>query len=112
MQSQLETKTMVKTTVINIRGVDVSKSPNYVYVGRGRGCVWGNPFSHLPDAFGTFKVKSRAQAIQRHKEWVLSEPELVAAIKRDLKGKVLGCWCKPKSCHGDTLAAIANGELG
>jgi len=27
-----------------------------------------------------------------------------------LSGKVLGCWCHPEACHGDVLAAMANGE--
>ncbi|MGA9841048.1 MAG: DUF4326 domain-containing protein [Nitrososphaeraceae archaeon] len=26
----------------------------------------------------------------------------------ELKGKVLGCWCAPLPCHGDTLAELAN----
>lgn len=25
-----------------------------------------------------------------------------------LKGKVLGCWCKPEDCHGDVLAWICD----
>jgi hypothetical protein len=24
----------------------------------------------------------------------------------DLKGKVLGCWCKPMPCHGDILLQL------
>jgi hypothetical protein len=27
---------------------------------------------------------------------------------RHLKGKVLMCRCKPKRCHGDSLAKVAN----
>ena len=30
------------------------------------------------------------------------EPTLVEELM-DLKGKTLGCWCKPESCHGDVL---------
>ena len=26
----------------------------------------------------------------------------------ELKDKVLGCYCKPKRCHGDFLAKLAN----
>jgi Domain of unknown function (DUF4326) len=29
--------------------------------------------------------------------------------RRELPGKVLGCWCYPDPCHGTFLAAIANG---
>ena len=25
-----------------------------------------------------------------------------------LKGKRLACWCKPKACHGDVLAKLAD----
>ena len=34
-------------------------------------------------------------------------PDLRAAIG-ELKGQVLGCWCKPAACHGDFLADQAN----
>jgi hypothetical protein len=33
---------------------------------------------------------------------------MIEKAKRELKGKVLGCWCSPKACHGDILAKIAN----
>ena len=26
----------------------------------------------------------------------------------ELKGKTLGCWCKPNNCHGDILIELAN----
>lgn len=26
----------------------------------------------------------------------------------ELKGKVLGCWCAPNSCHGDVLTELAD----
>jgi hypothetical protein len=34
-------------------------------------------------------------------------PDLGEAIG-ELKGQVLGCWCKPLPCHGDFLAEQAN----
>jgi hypothetical protein len=33
---------------------------------------------------------------------------LVEKAKRELRGKVLGCWCKPLDCHGDVLKAVAD----
>jgi hypothetical protein len=33
----------------------------------------------------------------------------VERVKRELRHKILGCWCHPKACHGDVLAEIANG---
>jgi hypothetical protein len=38
-------------------------------------------------------------------------PDLQAAIG-ELKGQVLGCWCKPLLCHGDFLAEQANNLKG
>lgn len=77
-----------------------------VYVGRPS--PWGNPFSHVPSD-APYRVASREEAIQKFEEWLLAQPALVARVKRDLRGKVLGCWCAPRPCHGDVLARIANG---
>jgi len=45
----------------------------------------------------------------------MQQPELMEAIP-ELKGKILGCWCKPINgfqgkllCHGQILAALADG---
>lgn len=88
--------------------VHCKKEKYDVYVGRPS--VWGNPFSHLDGTLGIFKVETREEAIQKYEEWVLSQPEMMKEIKTQLKGRVLGCWCKPKSCHGDILLRIANEE--
>jgi hypothetical protein len=36
--------------------------------------------------------------------------DLVATAKRELRGKVLGCWCAPLPCHGHVLACIADAD--
>jgi hypothetical protein len=35
---------------------------------------------------------------------------MIKKIKKELRGKVLGCFCSPKLCHGHILAWIANEE--
>ena len=30
----------------------------------------------------------------------------------ELKGKQLGCWCKPGVCHGDVLVKLYNEKYG
>ena len=85
-----------------------SHAPFDVYVGRPS--VWGNPFSHKPDTLAKFKVATREESIARHREWFLSQPELVARAKAELRGKVLGCWCAPSTCHADVIAEVANSE--
>lgn len=40
-------------------------------------------------------------------EWVVTQSDLMSSI-HELKGKRLGCWCAPRSCHGDILSRLAN----
>ena len=70
-----------------------------------RSSKWGNPFSHLPNTKARWKVATREEAIQRHREWFVTQPELMAQLE-ELRGKVLGCWCKPKDCHGDLYVEL------
>lgn len=69
----------------------------------GRPSQWGNPF-----VIGTHGT--RAEVITRYEQWVRSQPAMVEAIKRELRGKDLVCYCKPAPCHGDILYQIANKE--
>lgn len=77
-----------------------------VYVGRGS--KWGNPYSHKKGTLAEHIVGSRREAIEKFEEYLLSNEDLMSSLN-ELKGKVLGCWCKPKSCHGDILLRYANG---
>ena len=36
------------------------------------------------------------------------KPQLLNDL-HELKGKTLGCFCKPKICHGDILVELVNG---
>ena len=77
-----------------------------VYIGRGS--KWGNPYSHKEGTLAEHVVGSRTEAIQKFEEYLLSSEELMGSLE-ELRGKILGCWCKPKSCHGDILIRYANG---
>lgn len=80
-----------------------------VYIGRGpdpkTGEVgkWGNPFILGKDG-------TRREVIQKYKEWILKQPELLNSIG-ELQGKRLGCWCGHKLCHGDVLVELADKEV-
>jgi hypothetical protein len=40
-----------------------------------------------------------------------AQKELVEAIKTELRGRNLACWCHPdQPCHADVLLEIANGH--
>lgn len=91
---------MAETRVVHCKKADYD-----VYIGRPS--PWGNPFSHKDGTLAQFKVASREEAVQKYEEWIRAQPTLIERAKRELKGRVLGCWCKPQLCHGDILAKIA-----
>jgi hypothetical protein len=88
----------MKTKVVNIRYEDYD-----VYIGRaGRGQdgYFGNPFPlEAGQARGASLDKYRAYFHERLK----TDPEFRRRI-HGLKGKTLGCFCKPYPCHGDIIA--------
>ena len=59
---------------------------------------WGNPFTIR-------KGRPREEVIADYREWIASQPDLLAALP-ELEGKRLGCWCAPKPCHGDVLVQL------
>lgn len=69
-----------------------------VYIGRPS--KWGNPFVLGKDG-------TRDVVIAKYEAWFKTQPRLIASL-HELEGKVLGCWCAPKACHGDVLARLAD----
>jgi hypothetical protein len=86
--------------------VHFKKEPYDIYIGRPS--EWGNPFSHKENTIAQYQVSSLDESLSAYKAWVYSQPDLILKIRKELKGKVLGCWCSPSRCHGDILAHIAN----
>ena len=81
------------------RVVHCKNEPFDVYIGRPS--KWGNPFRIGKDG-------SREDVIEKYRHWILANPSLMAHLRSELKGKTLGCWCKPNACHGDVLAELAD----
>ena len=81
------------------------KNPDHTYIGRTvryvPGAVqskWANPF--------TVQKYGREECLNRYRTYAMqkfSKSEL-----DQLRGKVLGCWCKPDECHGDILVSLLN----
>jgi len=67
-----------------------------VYIGRPS--KWGNSFSIGYDG-------TREEVVQKYEDWIRTQSELMSSLG-ELKDKVLGCWCAPKSCHGDVLVKL------
>lgn len=83
-----------------IRVVHCKKENYDVYIGRPS--KWGNPFSIGKDG-------TRKEVIEKYERYILKNKELLNDL-HELEDKVLGCWCKPKSCHGDILVKLVNNK--
>lgn len=85
--------------------VNKNKESFDVYIGRGS--KWGNPFSHKSGTKAIYKVSSRKKAIEEYKRWILyGDGRHLLNDLHELSGKRLGCFCKPKACHGDVLLEL------
>jgi hypothetical protein len=55
------------------------------------------------------KDGTRDEVIAKYKTYMLEKVESDSSLKEELlemKGKTLGCWCKPDACHGDVLLEL------
>lgn len=89
------------TTVVHIN------QPHDVYIGRAvprrrlAASKWANPYKIGPDG-------TRDEVVAKFKAYLMTRPDLLSALP-ELRGKRLGCWCKPDhACHGDVLAEMAD----
>lgn len=74
----------------------------------GRPTRWGNPFK-VTDVTALNQNWKHAEAVEQFREWVSTQDELQAAIRSELAGKDLACWCSPDlPCHADVLLVMAN----
>lgn len=74
-----------------------------VYIGRGS--IWGNPFKRSQGITRTEAIENyRTYAMKNIEDGIWSKDMII----EELEGKRLGCYCKPKSCHGDILVEIVN----
>ena len=85
----------------DIKVVNLRKDKYDIYIGRGS--KWGNPFIVGKDG-------SRDEVISKYEAYLMSHPTLTQDLP-ELIGKTLGCFCKPKACHGDVLKRMVEDEL-
>jgi hypothetical protein len=93
------------TTVVKVN----RRNPNFtVYIGRQWAGLeqskWHNPY-HLYQY-----NNDRELVLKKYEHYVRVHPELMKALP-ELVDQVLGCWCKPLSCHGDVLAKLVEEYL-
>lgn len=101
------------TTVVNIRNekcdVKICRTPkNEIPPAPQTGC-FGNPF-FLRDVNNDAE---RSEVIRNYREYFYRKVECDTAFKDavlSLRGKKLGCFCKPKPCHGDVIVEYLEGN--
>ena len=81
---------------MHTKAVNIRHSHYDIYIGRPS--KWGNPFR-----IGVHG--NREQVLEKYQAWLLRQPELLQHLE-ELRGKRLGCFCKPQDCHGDVLVAL------
>lgn len=96
----------MNTVVVNRRNCGPYGGSTDVLIGRGDG-PWGNPYVIGKDG-------DRENVVRLYRELMEArlqgpEAEVWRNALRALRGKRLVCWCKPAACHGDVLAALAEG---
>jgi len=90
------------TKAVNLRDSDYDV--NIGRAGRGQDGYFGNPFTLSAG-------ESRWATIERYRKYFYKRLETDPEFKRrvhELKGKRLGCFCKPQPCHGDVIAEYLN----
>ena len=92
-----------------LKVVHCKKEIYNVYIGRPS--KWGNPYTHIKDGktLAKYVVNTREEAVEAYREWITNgEGKYLLDHLDELKGKTLGCWCKPYACHGDVLVELLN----
>jgi Domain of unknown function (DUF4326) len=79
------------------------ESGRFVYIGdavrhtRYHRSPWFNP------AKG--RKTDHDRAVSQYRKYISGRTDLLARLT-ELRGKVLGCWCYPKACHGNILIEL------
>lgn len=92
----------METKVVNLGDEDYD-----VFIGRPS--IWGNPYSHKEGTSAKWVVGSRKEAIEKYREYIQTQPKLLNQVHK-LRGKTLGCFCKPSMCHGDVLVELIENQ--
>lgn len=104
---------MSVTTVVNARDLPPGwrLSPEYVYCGRaGRGLdgTYGNPH-HVGWCVLCERRHLRGEALAKFDREARARYESDSTYRdliEALRGKMLVCFCRPRSCHCDTYLAL------
>ena len=99
----------IPTRIINLKITKVSNKDNGdsydVYIGRGT--LWGNPYQMGKEGTRDEVIAKFSYDFERR---FLKLPEKFDENIEKLRGKTLGCHCKPAACLGDVIANYLNSQ--
>ena len=99
----------IPTRTINLKITKVSNKDlgdSYdIYIGRGT--LWGNPYQMGKEGTRDEVIAKFAYDFDKR---YLKLPEKFDENIEKLRGKTLGCHCKPAACHGDVIANLLNSQ--
>jgi hypothetical protein len=90
---------VINTNITHVVNIDQNESYD-IYIGRGSD--WGNPYAIGIDGDRDEVIRKYQYDFERG--YLKSSKEQLLK----LRGKTLGCHCKPAACHGDVLANYLN----
>lgn len=124
--NSMPTSTSKTMSVVNVKVAHIrpkhanlkewTEDPQNVYIGR-QGIVFVNKVRFPPCAskwHNPYKVSAngytREEALDLYRAHLLNMLKNEETMKEflELKGKTLGCWCKPDACHGDIIVELLN----
>src|SRR5437868_10812117 len=121
-------KQKVKTCVVNVKVDHIRpkhknlkqwmRDENNVYIGRKcivfitlkdgskerypkKDSIWANPYK----IGNNMSKKKCLKKYEKHLTKLLKDEDNLKEFEK-LKGKNLGCWCKPEKCHGDIIVKM------
>lgn len=108
--------------IVNITSGNPEGWSHDIYIGYpldGKPTKWGNQFDVAGDLYLEERARWDAEcrlrpeldvncAVFMYRLWLLNSPAGLRLQEDidELRGKVLGCFCKPNPCHGDVLVEL------
>ena len=89
--------------------VNIKHDKYDIYIGRAN-LYYNLPESKWANKWIIGKDGTREEVLEKYRLWINSQPNLLADL-HEIRGKVLGCWCKPLQCHGDILIELCESRF-
>lgn len=95
---------MTQTQIVNIERTPEEEIDKYI----DRRSKYGSQFKLEKDG-GDY---TREESVATYRDWFYADAQadLRQQAREELTGKTLGCWCKPKACHGDVIVEFLESD--